>query len=302
MYPLDDMQYANPLIDPKYNCGDIIYLHLRDAYVSLKSHEDWIKLVSALRSVESLDHLYLSLRSAKILPRDFPAVLTKVGRLSINYCTCPHSSAKNILSAFENVEFCSLYSVQNNHSQQVENGRRGSKVIFDSFSGHVSLTSGKKVWEDLSNRFSYSQLRHYPLITQLTINNLGDQVIDLSQLVTWVGGNLKILEVVVDQASGRKKRMNSVDPTQISVCFTLPKIETIRIREACPEGVERWVRLFDQVKPLPPFKGWPVHLKEIVVSEWDFGQYVRIADYGFGIQIVHDKKRSYDELGFAGPR
>ena len=49
-----------------------------------------------------------------------------------------------------------------------------------------------------------------------------------------------------------------------------------------------------------PFLAWPTQLKEIIIHQRRDGQYIRVADFGLGINILHAKKSSFDELGFHG--
>ena len=102
---------------------------VKDLYLGIGCQQDWVNLASALRSVESLDHLYLFLRASQssqpvsISPRDFPPITARIERLSVNLNVSSYSSAKNILATFENVGCYSLYAVQKRHPQEGEEVR-----------------------------------------------------------------------------------------------------------------------------------------------------------------------------------
>ena len=103
---------------------------VKDLYLGIGCQQDWVNLASALRSVESLDHLYLFLRASQssqpvsISPRDFPPITARIERLSVNLNVSSYSSAKNILATFENVGCYSLYAVQKRHPQEGEEVRQ----------------------------------------------------------------------------------------------------------------------------------------------------------------------------------
>ena len=142
-------------------------------------------------------------------------------------------------------------------------------------------------------------------MSRLTITNAADKPIDLEQLRKSVGDNLKTWEIIGSLSVVHKDTnlasTNSfccaVDSSQISACFTFPKLERICFREICVGEVEKWLTMFEAMKP---FSAWPLHLDEIIIHQRNDGQYVRVADFGLGIDILHARKSGFDELGFYG--
>ena len=182
-------------IAPRLDSPDLALLNemtaagvFRDLYFDVRTLADWGEIVSLLRKISAIDHLYLYvciLEWNGIMPA-IPQITTSIKLLSVNDDN--YEPSFHILSSFANVAEYEIYCEVD--SEFFESCRR---LAFESEVRPRPSWRLHVVWEENA---LYDQWLDFENLTDLTIDAGDEVMIDLAEIRRFAGHKLRTLKIL----------------------------------------------------------------------------------------------------------